>query len=201
MNIKSMKLGKIAFESGLIVFSVLLALFLNEYREQIKQEREKERALIMIKAELKNNHQTLIKWLDYHESVLKNFDQAVENIDQVPAFDSKNSFISQQMPEGLVQDLLDDSTWEAIKESGIASSFDIEAVFALSRLYSIQNQGVASTIKRLLNIMGSREAVREAEYKETLALIRNTFHELVAQEAYLIHIYEKTFEDLEKQIN
>ena len=43
---------KLVFESVLIIFSILLALFLNEYRGQLKENQQKELAIQMVKIEL-----------------------------------------------------------------------------------------------------------------------------------------------------
>jgi hypothetical protein len=50
---------KLAFESVLIVFSVLLALFLNEYRGQLKENQQKELAIKMVRIELESNLKAL----------------------------------------------------------------------------------------------------------------------------------------------
>ncbi len=57
---------KMVFESALIIFSVLLALFLNEYRGQLKENQAKKQALQMVKIELKANLETINEWYPYH---------------------------------------------------------------------------------------------------------------------------------------
>lgn len=193
---KSANIGKVAFESGLIVFSVLLALFLNEVREQFKQQETKDHALQMIKVELQNNLTTLNQWLPYHKDVLQNFEQSLKLDKQGLVLDNQYAYISQQMPEGVIRAVLDDSSWEAIKQSAVSSTLDVDTLFALSKTYKIQHQGVESTLKRILAILYSREAVSEGELQQTLLLLRNAFQELIAQEIYLIQVYQDVIKDL-----
>lgn len=88
---KSEKLVKVAFESSLIVFSVLLALFLNEYREQLKEERERDRAMQLIMVELKSNLTVLKQWIPYHQQVVKNLDELLENQEQGQEINDANT--------------------------------------------------------------------------------------------------------------
>jgi hypothetical protein len=189
--VKPLHFGKIVFESSLIVFSVLLALLLNEYREMIKEEQEKERALQMIQIELKGNRDTLSKWLPYHKQILKNFTEAVDK-DSLEglSLDDQRLLIMKKIPKGVVIGLLETSAWEAIKLSNIPSNLNVETIFALSKLYNIQNQGVRGTLSRISTTLNSRELVGENNSKHSLFLLKSLFYELVAQEIYLIEYYK-----------
>ncbi|WP_444924059.1 hypothetical protein ACJJH9_01525 [Microbulbifer sp. DLAB2-AF] len=195
---KSPKIGKLFFDSFLIVFSVLLALFLNEYRETSKEEKEKERALQMVQIELKNNLKTLNELHFYHKTVLKNYETALEGGDVIMSYNEQRSLINQLMPNGITQKVLDDSAWETIKQSSVSSNLDINKIFALSKLYKIQKLGVNTTLKHISTNLNSQKIFNEPNSRKALFLVKNQFEELVSQEVFLIGIYNKTISEFEE---
>jgi hypothetical protein len=187
---------KVIFESSLIIFSVFLALFLNEYREELAKNQEKERALKMVSAELNNNLETLNGWLPYHIKVLNNLEQSFDNSHDL-SLNDQYTLIMSSMPKGLVQTMLGSSSWEAIKQSNISSTIDLDMIFSLSKLYKAQSLGIESTLQRTLMILSSRESIRKGNLRETIFLLKNHFQELVGQEIYMIESYKKLIEDIE----
>ncbi len=187
---------KVVFESLLIIFSVLLALFLNEYREELEQNQKKERALQMITVELKSNLEALNEWLPYHKEVLKNLEAPLDEHHDF-SFNEQYALMVSLMPKGVIQKLLDNSSLDAIKQSDVYSTINIDIIFSLSKLYKTQSLGVESTLKNILMILSSRESIREGNLTETIFLLRNAFNELVAQEVYLIEAYKKLIKDIE----
>ena len=65
---------KLAFESGLIIFSVMLALFLDEYRSSLKEQAATQKALTNIEMEMNTNLDVLKRWQTYHQQVHQNID-------------------------------------------------------------------------------------------------------------------------------
>ena len=90
----------------------------------------------------------------------------------------------------IVQRLISRTAWEALRSSNAFSSVDYDTMLALSELYALQEVGVESTLKRILEILSSREAMEPGELRYTVQLLRNGFRELVSQEDYLLHKYE-----------
>lgn len=189
---------KVLFESGLIVFSVLLALFLSEMHSQVKKDQEKVRALQLIKAELTTNKALLEQWRPYHQQVLANVESAIAEPPEFLDSSKQRAFILSQMPNGLVQDMLRNSAWDALKQSGISSNMHIETISALNTLYRFQTLSIEATLTRLGDIFYSRESVREAYLLETLYLMRNLLQELTAQEEFMIINYQNAIKDIDK---
>ncbi|MFY8298085.1 hypothetical protein AAEU28_04720 [Pseudoalteromonas sp. SS15] len=189
---------KVLFESGLIVFSVLLALFLSEMHSQVKKDQEKVRALQLIKAELTTNKALLEQWRPYHQQVLANVESAITKPPEFLDSSKQRAFILSQMPNGLVQDMLRNSAWDALKQSGISSNMRIETISALNTLYRFQTLSIEATLTRLGDIFYSRESVREAYLLETLYLMRNLLQELTAQEEFMIINYQNAIKDIDK---
>lgn len=187
---------KVVFESSLIIFSVLLALFLNEYREELAKNQEKERALEMVSIELKSNLKTLNEWLPYHKEVLKNLEKSFDDNHNL-SFDDQYTLIKSLFPKGIVQTMLDNSSWEAIKQSNVSSTINLDIIFSLSKLYKIQSLGIESNLQLILVILSSRESIRKGNLRETIFLLKNHFNELVGQEVYMINVYKKLIGEIE----
>lgn len=189
---------KIVFESSLIIFSVLLALFLNEYRGQLKAEEERVRALQMIEVELSTNQKILNKWAPNHEKLINIFDNAIEQLEHTPLETDPRGFILGLMPNGLIQDLISHSAWESLQHVNSNISLDIETTFLIAKVYKLQQLGVEQTLNRFVEVFNSRESMRAENLKETLYLLKSTLQELHAQEKDLAHAYQKTLTELKK---
>ena len=192
---------KLIFESILIIFSVLLALFLNEYRGQLKENQQKELVIKIVKIELKSNLEILNEWRPYHEKVLNNLNEALNsNSTNSTLFTEKGVFTWSLMPNGVVQRVIDNGSWQTLKSSSISSTIEFNTMFTLSQLYKQQAQGVESTLNRILKIISARESLEQKNQRSTIILLRNTFNEMVSQEIFLIKKYEQALIEIEKMI-
>ncbi|MFH6955242.1 hypothetical protein ACHSBP_19255 [Pseudoalteromonas sp. XMcav1-K] len=192
---------KIAFESSLIIFSVLLALFLNEYRGQLKAEQEKLRALQMIQVELNTNLTVLTNWTPYHKQLIEVFDNAIIQLGEAPAETDPRSYILELMPKGLMQDFISRTAWESLQQASSDVSLDIETTFLISKVYKLQQMGVEKTLMQFVEVMNSREGMRADNLKETLYLLKSTLQELHAQEKELAYNYQNTLTKLKNRLN
>lgn len=188
---------KLLIESVLIIFSVLLALFLNEYRGNIKEKRIQDEAFVKINHELMVNLEVLNEWLPYHQEVLINLRTALKSDSSRATMVSKDGvYFWGLMPRGVVQRLLDDAAWSALKSSNVFANIDFKRMLLLSKLYKLQSQGVETTLRGVLEIMYSREALNPDNLPETLMLLERGFGELVSQEDYLINQYQQAMTEL-----
>lgn len=192
---------KVLFESGLIVFSVLLALFLSEMHSQVKKDQERVRALQLIKAELTANKVLLEQWQPYHREILKRVELAISSPSLSVEIAEQRNFILTLMPNGLVQEMLRNAAWDALKQSGISSNMQIETISSLAALYNLQAVSIEATLFRLSDIFYTRESVGKGNLEETLYLMRNLLQELIAQEQFMIEIYEEGITEISEQLN
>ena len=77
MKFTPRRLGKPLFESALIVFSVLLALFVNRYAENQRTQEQKQIALERIAEEMKSNRIIIENALQIHERTINNLQTAL----------------------------------------------------------------------------------------------------------------------------
>ncbi len=78
MRVPKIKIAKVyLMEAALIVFSVLLALTLNELRNYWMEKQQTKQIMRNIKAEILKNQQAVKSLVMYHDSVLHIIDSAI----------------------------------------------------------------------------------------------------------------------------
>lgn len=189
------------FESGLIIFSVMLALFLDEYRVNLKQEKATQKALSNLKQEMKANLSVIEKWQKYHSQVYTNIDKVLKSAEINEAEFVKDEAVHfySVMPNGVVQELIDDSAWQAFRNSGYFSNLDFEDTITISRVYNLQNSGVMNTLQIIFDRFSSAEFLERAKLRRNLIILRSAFQELASQEVYLIEKYNQALKQLDEK--
>ncbi|MBE1298828.1 MAG: hypothetical protein GJ680_02810 [Alteromonadaceae bacterium] len=195
------KLFRLGYESALIIFSVLLALLIDEYRVKLNEEALTQKALSNVRSELQNNLQTMEYWYEYHSDVAKNMKAALasEEFDEADYIIDGEVNIFSLIPKGVYQGLIDDSAWEAYRSSEVFSRLNFETMLALSRVYNLQNSGVQQSLRMIIEIFSSRDFIQQDKVKENLVMLKRAFAELSAQESYLIHNYKETLAALPEE--
>ncbi len=83
----SKKAHEYLIEAMLIVFSVILALFLNEYRNNLKAKNEVEKTLVNLTTEIENNREILKKFMPYHQGGAARLASIAENDSAINALE------------------------------------------------------------------------------------------------------------------
>ena len=187
-------------EAILIVFTVLLALALSEWRSSIKEESTKESVLANIVREIKANKEDLESKMGYHQEMSQRLGQYVES-DSLWSTLKYNSGIEamiQIMDKGLQNPNLQSGAWRSAELSGIVNTFDFETLYVLSTLYQVQNEGPASTWKTMAAHFGNPYSYDPANARKLALMLQLGFGELYSQERSLVLSYENALGQLEK---
>ncbi len=188
---------KLGVESLLIVFSVLLALALNEYRTSLKEREATEQALHSIQEELKVNKAIVQDWHRIHQEVLKNVQEYRTQPERFDSLVQNGQFKFEYLLNGtLVPSVIRSTAWETTKHVGLIQHFDLTLASSLSYIYDIQRVGASSTVDKLFDLIFERQTHQQENIPQTLALFEITLEELVAQEAYLIEAYGQVLQEL-----
>ena len=167
---------KYLIEALLIVFSVLLALLLNEYRENLKQKKVIRKNLQSIEEEMRSNLSVINDWIPYHQQVLINIERAIESDSIQNLLITDRGFdIFQIAPKGIFQNNMSQTAWNVGQGNGIISSLDYETVYLLSKTYDLQENSVKRSIEEILRELFSKEAIQSSNVKETLILLYTKF--------------------------
>ncbi len=175
----------------MIVFSVLLALMLNEVRNSWIENRQTRQLLANVREEISRNQQIVQKLVTYHQQVVASVDAAIENDSirgQLIGNRGFNFFML--APKGIIPDKINATSWEIALNSNIALRTDFKTTVLLTELYD-QQKLVKDAVNALIVIVESREVHKKENLPETLILLRISMNELQGRESSLLSYYKQ----------
>lgn len=180
----------------IIILSVLLALFLNEWRSNIKENRKTNEILENIKLEIDDNHKLADELQEYHTQVLVNIRNLKKQGQLADSLFYEGRFQYLKFaPEGVIQEDFSDIAWEVAKQEKISNRIKFLESKLLSIIYS-QQQTVNGTIDRIVNLLGEREIHRAELIEESMIVLEDEFGELIGQERHLMSLYKMALKEL-----
>jgi hypothetical protein len=154
------RLGDLTLEAAMVVFAVLVALAVDEWRAERELDDQVQRARSAIEAELRANRDELEQSLP---TVMAAFDTVGAMADRLRAGGG-----SQEWALGALLPDFSDAAWETARSTGVMAHMDYSWVLATARVY--ETQSVARlTQTDLLGTMGTT-VVREPELERVLDL-------------------------------
>lgn len=192
---------KLAIESFLIVFSVLLALALNEYMAARKEEERTRQSLLGIREELRSNRSIIQNWHQIHQAALKKVSYYRSQPALYDSLVQNNQFQLNLLFEGtLIPNTVRSNSWEIAKSTGLLQNFDLSLANGLTDMYDMQGVGVGKTADRLISLIFERQTHLQEHVPQTLVVLEFTMQELVGQESYLIKAYEDILNQLDAHL-
>jgi hypothetical protein len=163
-------------ESLLIMFSVLLALILTEFINNLHDKENTREILQSIVNELKLNKAAIIEMKKYNVSVLARIDSTLANKDRQKQFVSDGEFhLNIIAPDGVLYRYLDDAAWSIARNNNTISKLDVETVAFLTRVYDDQAKmmRVEDEVAKVIIDRSSRDS---QQVRITLILIRDLYY-------------------------
>lgn len=162
-------------ESFLIIFSVLLALVLTEYFNDLHEKRDTKELLEKIKAELIHNKQYEQEQYTYQKNALKAIDSALNS----PALQQKilsNGVLHLEYiaPEGVVNRDLSSVAWEIAKGHNIMNKVNFKLVARLTDIYANQAR-IDKVEEKVAGVLLSWESRKPENIRTTLLLLRDNY--------------------------
>ena len=163
-------------ESGLIIFSVLLALILTEFINTQHEKSQTKELLSNIKDELVKNRRSEQEQYVYQQGVLRRIDSALNS----PAIQQRilagNEFNFKYLaPSGVIYHDLSKVAWQVGQTHNIFLKVDFKLVERLTDIYDNQAR-IDKLEDKLGNILLSYESRKPENIRETLILIRDNYH-------------------------
>lgn len=162
-------------ESFLIIFSVLLALVLTEYFNNLHEKRDTRELLNNIRTELVSNKKAEQEQYVYQQNILKTIDSALKT----PAFMRK--IVSDDefhwkyiIPEGVVNRDLSTVAWDVAKGHNITTKASFELISKLTDIYANQAR-IDKVEEKVATVLLSWESRKTANIHETLILLRDNY--------------------------
>jgi len=194
-------IGYFARESGLIIFSILAALGVNEWRTKAAADAEKQQAFAAIYAELNDNLAILERLPDYHAKVAASLRTRIDAVEAltdaakptpIDAFTSMDSLRPAIITERIPQDV----SWELAKQRGAAARFDYDTARNLSVIYDAQRNSVIPLIGDIAILLSRPEMYVPREHAAALMPIAAQFAELSSREETLVFNLKKQIETM-----
>ena len=158
MNKPPIPWARLSVEMLVIVFGVLLALILDDWRQNRNQRQIMETVILSLRIELELNQRNLELMLPYHEAMLDTFSALVDGMLEELEEDSPRplpltfqipSFKKFNFNEGIgIYDPLTRDAWETALASDAPSRMEPDIVYVLSAAYAYQER-VNSVTQRL----------------------------------------------------
>jgi hypothetical protein len=164
-------------ESLLIIFSVLLALVLTEYINNLHEKSQTRELMENIKNELVKNKQLEVAQYAYQQGVIKRIDSAIND----PALQRKiianGEFHYEYIfsgNHGVLYGDLSKVAWEVAKSQNIFPKIDIKLVERLTSIYDDQER-IGKLEDKIGGIFLSYESRKESNARQTLILMRDNY--------------------------
>jgi hypothetical protein len=192
-------LAKYALEAVLIVFSVLLALLLDQALTERRELQAVDELVGHVAEEISGNLEVVNKWLPYHESVIAKIEAHLASTElQENLISDAGIDYFVLMEDGVLQDFYSVSAWQLALQSEMLSKLDFDTTQKISKGYYSQEH-VDGTLQRLVDFTFSRDSMDKAQLVHSLTLLRRLMQELVGQEYILRKNYEEALSTLNKQ--
>jgi hypothetical protein len=190
---------KILLEALLIVLSVLLALFINEWKSNHNEKKETRKMMDNIITEISNNQMFIDSLIPYHVSVFEKIQEAAINDSLEITFMENGYFeINAIAQKGVKQGDLQRIAWIVAKEEKISNRITFEESQILFSVYEQQSR-VLKTIDRIIDILGSREIHRKELIEESVIVLAIEWNEMIAQEKELSYRYARSLKQLKSR--
>ena len=183
----------------LIMFSVMLALILNEVRNNWMERKQTREMLRNVRTELINNKQLLEDQFDYHLLVLHNIDSALLHVSYQRQIISDGELHLEKMaPEGVMLEDFDWTAWETAKSNNISSKVD-QATMSLLNNISRQHLRIEKIEDEIAKVLLSRESRRPENIRESLILVKDNYRGWsVDRTPGLLRTYDEAIEKLKE---
>ena len=208
INMGKIRLLNVLAEAALIVFSILLALYTNRWREDHAARQRVQRDLGAVRVELQEDRAILADALPYHQQQVENFQKFLVLPDLEQRVRGKNMF---QVVYEYKRDLgwhgvwhpnvtpgnLSDTAWKTAVANGDLPLMDPDLVKSLTDYYTFQGTEL-NTIQLIGQIYMSPTPYDRNQTVTMLYTLQGTYRQLADQEGSLLDQVDKTLEALPK---
>lgn len=203
VHLGRVRLLNVLAEAALIVFSILLALYTNRWREDHLARQRVERDLAAIRTELQQNRAILVDILPYHRQEAKSFEKFLQRpdlkrhvrgkgmIDAVHDNREELTFNGVWNPH-VTPSILSDTAWKTALANGDLPVMDPAIVKALTDYYTYQSVPVMLSLNDIGQLNMSPPAYDPNQTVTMLRTLQGSFYNLADQEEELLQSADRT---------
>lgn len=171
----------------LIVFSILLALFLNEIRDQQKVTADLKSAYRSIRIEVENNRDALAAATEYHSKCIAALDSLLQKNSRNMAGTEFAAILSQIFPNEHHLPTLQNAAWNTLHLMGFISHLKFDDAYPFVKLYGSQKAGVERVSHEIREFLSQPELFDKQVNTANLKTLRLHLNELYEQEKRLLN--------------
>jgi hypothetical protein len=180
MGLLRQKVPQLALEAASVVFAVLVALAVDEWREDRQNRELAERALVAVVAEIEGNRDELMSSLEANRALADVVTEA-----------AGDSVLPDDFNVNYEYSLLSTAAWETAQVSRATQFLPLERVQRLARLYNLQELFEVSQGGVMEFILGVGE-VAETTPERIPGLLRPRLSNAVGMQDLLVTVYDST---------
>jgi hypothetical protein len=180
-------------EGFLIVFSVLFALYIENYVENLKTKERKQLALERIRLEIARNSKVLAEWMPKHDATYQLlYRSSLTNNDSLKKVLLMYNYFNINVltkQESVFNTILTATAWETAQSTQIASEFDFELMESLTQVYALQSLIMDRTLQEIIGVYLDRNSHDLDNVDDTLKQFEIRYQDLTGQEKVLASAY------------
>jgi hypothetical protein len=195
------KIWEYLTQALLIIFSVVLALALNEYRGSRLAKQELQRSLNLVKQEIEANQHVTRQVYTQHQKMVERIDSLMLGDSLIKTIQTEFGprFSSFTHNKSLLPRMPSKAAWEALKLNPSLAENEFKLFQALTATYD-QQELTFEPVFEILDLVTSHAYFREELAKHNLYIISAKLEETVAREQTLLNYYDQTLAILEAQL-
>lgn len=209
INMGKIRLLNVVAEAALIIFSILFALYTNNWRTERASHQRVDRDLAAIRIELQENRAILADVLPYHEQEVESFAKFLARPDLEQRVRGKDMFEvvrdnkSELTWHGVWQphvtpSSLSSTAWKTAVANGDLPFMAPDLVKALTDYYTFQDSGLVNDIQLISQIYMSPPPYDRAQTVTMLYTLQGTFSQLADHEGSLLQQVDETLRAMPK---
>jgi hypothetical protein len=188
-------------ECLLIVFSVILALAVTEFINNLNDKKRTHEILHQLKEELTDNLSLEKEQYNYHLQIVKRLDSAINDASMSAGFITNGLIhIDKILPAPhrvLLHDLYD-GAWQIAKQNNVISKIDFSTYSLLNDIYNNQAR-ITNSEDKIAQVLLSYDSRKPENLRTTLILAKDNYYGWDVERApRLIELYQKAINILSK---
>lgn len=184
MTILRSKIPELILEAGMVVFAVIVALGVDEWRESRSNAELARRAMAGVVAEIESNRDELASARERNQALLSSVREAAED-----------SVLPENFNVNYEYSLISSSAWETAQVTRSTQYMPLEQVQHLARLYGLQElfQRSQDQVMELILTLGE---VADREPDRIPRLLRGPLTNAIGMEGLLFQAYDSTLANI-----
>ncbi|HEV7164686.1 MAG TPA: hypothetical protein VGO35_04755 [Gammaproteobacteria bacterium] len=205
INMGKVRLLNVLAEAALIIFSILLALYTNNWRQERAAHQRVDRDLAAVRVELQQDRAIIADAQPYDEQEVETFRQFLGRPDLDKLVRGKDMFevIRANRQElkwhgiwhpNVTPSSLSDTAWKTAVANGDLPFMAPDLVKALTDYYTFQDSGLVSCIQQSSEVYGSPAPYDRSQTITMLRTLQGTYYNLSDFEGSLLEQVDKTLQ-------